>query len=124
MRLFVIDEIDYTSFIKVPSYKVNALEVYEEWTDANRVTHRDVIRQRVAGGFTMIFDNQTDYLNFLNVIDTKKSVGDGHITGTFYVNNKNVAISVDVFVTCEPANELPILGIKETEGLNIAIEER
>lgn len=124
MRLFDINGTDYTTFIQAPTYKVNAMEVYEEWTDGNKVNHREVVRQRVQGTFTMIFDNQVDYLAFMQVIDAYKVIGDGSVLGTFYLNNKNTTIQTKVYFNIEPANTLPFLGVKSCEGVQVTIEER
>ena len=120
--LFVVNGVDITRFITVPSYKVNEFSVSSEWTDANEVTHRDVIRKRVKGSFSVLFDNEKDYTDFLKLIDENTTPGD-YIIATVFVNNKNRTMTKNFFIDMEPQNEIPFMGHRELDGFDVDIEE-
>lgn len=120
--LFIVNGVDITQNITVPSYKVNEFSVSSEWNDANEVTHKDVIRKRVKGSFTVLFDNPTDYTNFLQLIDENTTPGD-YVIATVYLNNKNRVVTRNFFINMEPQNEMPFMGRKELDGFDIDIEE-
>lgn len=120
--LFIVNGVDLTHNITVPSYKVNEFSVSSEWNDANEVRHKDVIRKRVKGSFTVMFDNITDYNNFLQLIDENTTSGD-YIIATVFLNNKNRVVTRNFFIDMDPQNEVPFMGRRELDGFDIDIEE-
>lgn len=122
-ELFKIGEADFTSFIMVPSYIVNSHDIYEEYADGNRKFRRKVIRQRITGKFSMKF---ADKSSFLQTISKFKSAKDreGAITATVYVVNTNEVKTSKFFIEFEAADILPFLGVKETDALEVTIEEQ
>ena len=123
MRLFDINGTDFTTFITAPSYKVNSLDVYEEWTDANKITHRDVVRTRVSGGFTLKFETKQEYDSFFTIYNTNKAPG-GYITATLFINNLGTSLTKNVFLEMEPANTIPFFGAKSYDGFEVTVRER
>ena len=121
--LFVIGNIDFTSNIKVPTYKVNRVPLADAWMDAYYVTHQSIVRHRISGEFTMYFADRDSYINFLNAIEASK-LSDGSIPATFYANNTNMQYPSNYFISFEAEGILPIIGIKEYDGMTVQIEER
>lgn len=123
MRLFSINGKDLTHYITVPSYIMNSKDVYNEWVDANGLTHRDVYRTKVSGKFTMLFTDHDEYFDFLKLINEHKGTG-GYVPVSLYVNNLNTIVNTDVYIEMEPANTLPYFGINKYDGFEVSIVER
>lgn len=124
MQLFKIGETNFTSFITVPSYKVNKNDVYMSWTDANHKQHRFLTRRQVSGSFSMLFDSVTDYNLFLSTIESKKN-REGYIPNCrVYCNNTNTVENVDLFIDFEVADILPVIGTSDNESFEVTITER
>lgn len=126
MELFKIGNKDFTRYIKVPSYVINNVDVYTEWTDANRKTHRDVSRQKMQGTFSLLFSTESEYYNFIDTIKQYKDKGGGFVAPvSLYANNENKLLTdLEVFIDAEYADYLPVISFSENEGIDISIEER
>ena len=124
MRLFELAGTDFTPNITMATYQVNRVPVYEEWTDANGINHRDTYRSRVSGGFHLKFTENDDYYNFINLVHENTGQS-GYTPVTVYLNNYNTVTDVNVFISFEPTNELPYFGkIDKYDGFDVTIEER
>lgn len=123
MVLFSMNGVDYTTHITYPSYQVNKMDIYEEWTDANYTEHRELVRTQTSGSLTLMFNDQTEYLNFLSALQTLKGA-DGAVLASFYSNKTNELITNWFYIDFEPANELPYMGERSVEGIQLTIKER
>lgn len=120
--LLIINGTDLTSNIVVPTYKVESKSIYEEWTDANRVEHHDVIRSRVMGTFTLHFETESDYENFLNLINNNKTSGD-YLIATVYDNRINTTVNGNFFWEMDLANNIPLFQRGSYDGIDVTIKE-
>ena len=75
---------DLTPWIDIQNYAVNAVPVYNEWTDANYRLHRHYVRDRVGGSFAVGFAKKADFDAFLSALSTYQT--DGVYTVSAYVN--------------------------------------
>ena len=64
--------VDFTACIEVPSYDVNYQDINEDWDDANYVTHRVRVRQRINGKFNMRFITWQAYNGFIYLLKNSK----------------------------------------------------
>lgn len=119
--LFKIGGRDYTRNIPVPNYTVNRLPSYYEWTDANRLTHRDVVRYQIAGDFKVRFASKAEYLDFIHTI--RDGMTRGYVTCELYVNNEDRTMTADCFIDFAPSNLLPLAG-QTFDALDVTIVER
>lgn len=101
MTLFQVGNTDYTNRVINPSYSVNSVPVYTDWTDGFHVTHRDVYRRRVSGSFQMRFFNNADFAAFMAALEAVKT--SNYYTVTLYVSNESAARSVNVFLNPTPS---------------------
>ena len=125
-QLVTIDGTDFTQFIEVPSYRVNEVDVFDEWVDGNRVTHRHIVRTQGKGSFVFKFTNATDFNNFFAVIENNKiRIGDysGAVIASLYMVNKNTVKSGYFFFEADPQDTLPILGQTGWEGFEVTVTE-
>lgn len=123
-RLFIVGGVlDLTEHITVPSYKVNLLDGYEEWTDNNKVTHRDIVAQKAQGTFSLRFEALEEYLTFIATMkELKKS--NGSYDCSVYCNNTLEAYNIEMFVDFDPANVMPFIGSKDYEAIEITVTQR
>ena len=122
-ELFVINGADLTGFIVVPSYIVNSHDIYEEYSDGNHKFRRKVIRTRISGKFSMKFSDQYNYNQVMAKFKSSKD-SEGAVQATVYVNNTQEVKTSKFFIEYEAADILPFLGIKDTDALEVTIEEQ
>lgn len=123
-RLFIVAGIlDLTEYITVPSYKVNLLDGYEEWTDNNKVTHRDTVSQKAQGSFSLKFETLEEYLNFIATMKASKKQN-GSYDCTVYCNNTLEAYNIEMFVDFEPPNIMPYIGFKDYDPIEVTVTQR
>lgn len=123
--LFKIGEIDYTSHIVAPTYSVDLKPLYDEWVDANRITHREVVRKRIEGKFTMKFYNISEYNEFLENLHDSETLG-GYVICSLYANcTRTMYEDVEVFFELDLPNEEPFISSGgEYEGFEVTVVER
>lgn len=123
-RLFIVGGVlDLTEHITVPSYKVNLLDVYEEWTDNNKVTHNDVVAKKVQGSFSLHFEYLEEYLTFIATMKELKKQNRSYDC-TVFCNNMLECYNIEMFVDFEPANVMPYIGAKEYDAIEITVNQR
>lgn len=123
MDLFRIGTSNFTSYIKVPDYKVNMKDVYKEWTDAAGLDHRKLVRRRVSGTFKMYFDTAEEFKNFFRTLEESRE-GDGTIAVSLYLNNLDREYQGSFFVDAEPSNEVPLFGVASHDGFDVTVTEK
>ena len=118
--------IDYTRNITVPSYKVNEVDISDDWEDGNRKKHKNIVRTQVKGNFTMKFFDISSFNAFFETLNANKiATGDnsGAVLITAYIQNKNITKSFYAFIDADPADTLPLMGSADYEGFEVQIEE-
>ena len=137
MSLFKMGNNDYTRFITMPSYKVNSKPVTKEYQDVNMTTHKEFIRNKVSGSFTLKFFDDSSYdeaysgrtaaqnfQEFFNDYERQRAAN-GLITITVYVNNLNTTKQIQAYMEMEPADTMPYMnGGKTYDGFDVTITER
>ena len=123
-RLFIVAQVmDLTNFIVVPSYQVNLLDGYEEWTDNNKVTHRDIVSQKAKGSFQLKFETLEQFQTFMIVMkDYKKK--NGAYDCTVFCNNRLSTYNTEMFIDFEAANVMPYIGAKDYDPIDVTVEQR
>lgn len=122
--LFIVNgTMDLTNLIEVPSYQVNLQDGYEEWTDNNKVTHRDIVSQKAMGTFSIKFETVDQYQAFMIYMANNKKQN-GAYDCSVYLNNKLTAINVEMFVDYEAKDVMPFIGVKDYDALEITVEQR
>lgn len=91
---------DITRHILSGTYAVNEENIFHEWIDANKVTHRDIIRQKVSGSFELKFNTEEEYAAFCELIKTNSTTA--HLLPmTLYIANTDTEKEINVFYRYE-----------------------
>lgn len=125
MKLFVINGVDYTNRITMPTYKVSDMPVYTEWEDSNWTTHRNIHTWKAEGSFTLKFQTKEEFMSFMDQINELR-LKDGTVKCSVYLNNKNTTKeNVYLFIDYDVQNTLPYMGgYKDYDGFDVTIKER
>ena len=94
--LLGIGQKNYTNKIVEGSYKVYKNDVTYDWTDGNNKEHRDLLRTRTEGSFSLKFNTWSEFTTFLSDLQNVKSGTE--YTLTVFAINTNTAVSSTFFV--------------------------
>lgn len=125
--LFKTANVDWTQYITVPSYAVNLVPIYDEWTDAARTLHRNVVCYKLEGNFTVRVPNLQEYYALMDDLYASEYNNSGYylVKGVYSNNTQSYIENVYLFIDLEELqNEEPILGLSEQEGFTVNIKER
>ena len=95
--LFKISSTDLTKYELTDEHKVNREDIYEEWTDGNWITHREIARTRISGTVKLSFSRETDYANFKTLLTSARNAN-GYYPITVWVSNTNSTESINAFL--------------------------
>lgn len=121
--VFKVGNTDYTKNVVCPNYIVNEKDIYEEWSDGSHKFRRTLIRTRISGSISVLFDDIDEYDAFLRALRNGRS-SEGTVSCTVYVNNADTTKTSNFYLSYDPNNPRPFLGIKNVDPLEITIEER
>lgn len=122
MELFKMGDVDFTKCIRMGTYKVNSKDVYNEWVDGNYKTHRDIVRSKVKGTFSLYFTDASKEEEFFDILNSITGTG-GQTPVSVYVNNHHEVRDVEVFIDIDPSNEKPYMGLNKYGGFELSLEE-
>ena len=126
-KIFKINNVDYTQYLRTEEYNVMRADVIDTWTDGNRITRGFVTRTRITGSLRLVF-RASEYNTFLNNMQTAKNA-DGTYNIECHVNNDNTGtetVSIKAFIEM---NRSVVFGLQSYEYIptamvvNIDIEE-
>lgn len=123
MELLILNDVDYTKHIVMNSYKVQREPVTKTWEDATYTMHADLLRWRLAGSFTIYFDDRTEFTDFLNTLNNLRGV-DNYVPATVYDNGTQTQKTSRFNFKLSLVNDLPYYGVKKHEGYVVQIEEQ
>lgn len=122
MELFKIGDTDFTDYIIASSYNVDAQNAYKEWEDIFYNLHRDKVKTRITGSFTMSFANDEGaFRDFVELIEAA-TVGD-KTRLTVYLNKKGRQETREFYVTYNPKIKSVENGNVMYEDFNFSLEE-
>ena len=123
-EIFFLDNNDYSANVVANNYNINLEDVVQEWTDGGQVLHRDVVRQRIQGTFTMFFKEAEDLAEFLDRLKAVKT-----LRGTYpikiKVNNDSITEmqSINAFVDLKPTRHRDLKWRDAYDPFEVTIQE-
>lgn len=112
---------DLTPFLDVQNYNINAADVLQEWTDANYVIHRAVVRQRRSGTITVGFSRAADYGAFMAALSTYLTGGAYSVTA--YVNNAGGSVTFSAYIDTTGAGKWDLTNGRQWQTVELIVEE-
>lgn len=122
--LLKINTTDVTGNIVQNSYTVNKLPVYKTYEDANGVTHRRHIRDKIQGNFQMVFADVAAYQTFKALLAANTSATNYSVPVTAYDNLTGNYYTVNAFLDYEPTVKQSVSLKEYIEVIDVKIEER
>lgn len=133
MELFKMGNVDFSSNITVPNYKVNREVTFNSYEDCDYINHKFIKRKKVSGEFSLKFFSLDDitisgtvvhgYRTFIDTYNSSRN-SDGSHDITVLINNELISYSGNFDVTFKAKNDIPLYGFKNTEPITVTIEER
>lgn len=125
MKLFVLNDVDYTQHILMPTYKVQEEDVYKTWEDATYTTHKRLLRQRMKGTFTIYFDDNDELDTFLDTLrNLELADSDNYAEAELYDNRGRTLKKSKYSFKIALVNNRPYFGNKKHDGYEVTIEEK
>lgn len=121
--LLVINGVNFTENIVFGTWKVIDEPMYEQWTDGNYITHKQLKRNKINGQFNVQFYDIESYERFFTTLN-ENTTRDGYIPAIVYSNNTMVSRAANVFISCDPANTIGGIGTNKDKEISVSIEER
>lgn len=113
----------YTDMLDRKSYAVNRMQVTQEWTDANWIRHRPVVRERVTGTIHLGFTNANQYSTFLSRLAQNRDA-DGANRVSLLVLNSGRQETINAFLTVTTEGKWDKANQREWQDVTIKIEEQ
>lgn len=123
MELFILNDVDYTNHILVPSYKVQKEPVTKTWEDATYKIHADVVRWRMQGSFTIYFDSNEELNDFLTNLRNCRGL-DNYTDATLFDNESREQVVSRYKFKISLVNNVPYFGVKKHDGYEVQVEEQ
>ena len=120
---FKIGATDFSGAVDVQSYAVNNNEVYESWTDANWIEHRNVVRHRIEGRLTLGYRKATDFATAVSTIATAVSAN-GYAACTLLALNDGTTHAADCFLDIVGDARWDETNSRQWQTLEINVRER
>lgn len=121
--LLKIGGTDLTPYIDKQNYEVNNVDEFEEWTDANHVKHRHVIRQRLSGNLSIGFRSTTEITNFLTLMGNNLQSG-GYYNAQIFANDDNTLHTTEIFIDDISKIKRDVLNGRIWQTYELTVEER
>ena len=120
---FAIASQDLTDAVDIQNFDVNEEPVYTSWTDINGTEHRDYIRTRIEGRFTLGFSDATAFASAVSTIQTALATT-GHAQIQIFVNNDGTTHIADCYLEITGAAKWDFTNLRQWQTLEVRVFER
>lgn len=120
---FQLGSTDLSPDADVQNWKVNQVDVWQEWTDGNWIQHRDVVRQRIQGTFQLGFQTSASWDAFTALLAAARNAA-GYYTVKVYVNNTASSETIDAFLEISAANKWDLVNFRFWRVVSVTLTQR
>ena len=113
----------FTDNVVGGSYAINSKDVFTSWTDANGITHREVIRQQVTGSFNLAFQTMDEYNDFVSYIQ-RSFEDDNYLQCEMTVNNTGEDKEFNAYITFTPSRDIGVGWRDVIYQITVKVEEK
>lgn len=123
MRLFV-GKNEITDLVVVDSYKMDASQMFESFTDGNMVEHRIITAEKINGQFEVVLYNKNGYDLAHFIALWNEAVTNGYVNITAYVTNMGKMETINAYYTMTTKKHEKLADGTYIDVLEIKVEER
>lgn len=120
---FKLGSMDLSPAADIQNWKVNQVDVWQEWTDGNWIDHREIVRQRIEGSFQLGFKTESAWTDFMTLLAAARNVA-GYYVLQVYVNNTASTETVDAFLEISAANKWDLVNSRFWRVVDVKLTER
>ena len=124
MDLIKINTTDISDYIVKDTYAVSKVPIYKVYEDANGVSHRRYIRDKMKGKVQLFFPTLADYSTFKTLLDTNRSSTNYSVACTLYDNISGNSYTVNAFFDYTPTLKMTASLTEYLDKIDVTIEER
>jgi hypothetical protein len=95
--VFKIGNTSYADHVIAGTYQINQKDIGKEWTDANQIKHKTLMRTKVSGSCDMFFRTIEEFNEFVANIKAVKTTNQS-VPMELTVNNVNEDKEIDAFI--------------------------
>ena len=121
--VFKINNTSYSGNCVVGGYDVSLEDVYFEWKDGFGRKHRNVTGRKAVGSVSMYFNNENDYIGFINALSNCRTAG-GAYPLTVSVNNDINEVTDEFYISFAPIRTRNAASHDVFEEFDLNIEQR
>lgn len=114
---------DLSAFADIQNYNVNKADVYQDWTDGNWISHREIVRTRISGTVTLGFKTATDWNAFISLLNSTRTAA-GYFPVTVWVNNTGASESIDAFLDLAGTGKWDLANNRFWRVITISVTQR
>lgn len=114
---------DLSVFADIQNYDVNMVDVYQEWTDGNWITHRDIVRTRIQGTVKLGFKTATDWNAFIALLNATRDEA-GYFPITVWVNNTATSETINAFLDMVGSGKWDLVNSRFWRVITISVTQR
>ena len=100
--LLKIGSTDVTANILIDSYAVYNQPVYKNYEDANGITHKRYIRNKIKGTFEMFFKTLSEYSDFVTLITSNTDNTNYSVACTVFDTFRMDLYTINAFIEFKP----------------------
>ena len=121
--VFKIGDTSYADHVIAGTYQINQKEIGQEWTDANHVKHKTLMRTKISGSCDMFFRTIEEFNDFIANIKTVKTSNQS-VPMEVTVNNINEDKIMDAFIDFDPVRNRDGMWKDYILRYTLTVEER
>ena len=120
---FKIGQTDFSAAVDPQDFDVNCVDVFDSWTDANWIEHREFIRMRIQGRLVLGYASATDFSSAVSTIASALSAN-GYASCTILCNNDGTTHTGDCYLTISGSGQWDLTNTRQWQTLTVEVYER
>lgn len=121
--LFKINTTDLTQWVDRENFNCNKTDVFQDWTDGNWVSHRDVVRTQITGSLNLRFPKEADFTAFKTLLSTARNAN-GYYPITIWCSTTQAEETINAFLDISAVTRWDVTCPRVWRGVTVAVTER
>lgn len=120
---FKIGNTDFSEAVDRQNYAVDNETVTVPWTDITATEHRDFVRTRLTGRFTLGYSDATAFAAAITAISSAVATN-GYASCQVYANNDGTTHTIDCYLTLRGGAKYDFINDRQWLTLDVELIER